>query len=304
MALQAVSTEDAPEGGNYRGFGLAKVDRSFRTWAARLPSDIDRLAVLARWDTCLTAAPWNGPPTWLHSDLRGDNLIARDGRLVAVIDWEGCTVGDPCSDYLAAWWLFDSDSRRTFRDAVAARPDDWLRAMGWALHMAVLAIPYYAESNPVFVAQARQALGEILGDKGVTLWTDPSIDVRPALPDDAEELHRLVGLLADHVGDRDVYSSTAETFRRYGFGPDRRFDALLAVDADRGVDIDVDGDGPSSRAVGACIYLPDFSTWLARPGVYILDLIVESEQRGRGCRFGLARRGGPAGAQTVGTPTT
>jgi aminoglycoside phosphotransferase (APT) family kinase protein len=101
---------------------------------------------------------------WFHSDLRGDNLIVHSGRLVAVIDWEGCTVADPSADYLAGWWLFDRDSRETFRSASNADRSDWLRAKGWALHMAVAAIPYYADSNPVFVAQARNALDEILSD--------------------------------------------------------------------------------------------------------------------------------------------
>lgn len=163
-AMRRVSTVGAPARGNYRAFGLPNVDRTFRAFADRLPDDIDRPAVIRVWESCLNAETWDGPPTWLHSDLRGDNLIARDGKLVAVIDWEGCTVGDPSADLLAAWWLFDGDSRETFRRAVReATTSDWERAKGWALHMAVLAIPYYADSNPDFVRQARRALADILG---------------------------------------------------------------------------------------------------------------------------------------------
>lgn len=162
VALRRVPTDGAPEGGNYRAFGLAKADGDLRYWVDRLPDDIDRDAVLAVWEACLSAGEWIGPPTWLHSDLKGDNLIAHGGELIAVIDWEGCTVGDPSADYLAAWWLFDRDSRETFRTASQAQTSDWLRGMGWALHMAVVAIPYYAHTNPVFVAQARAALGQII----------------------------------------------------------------------------------------------------------------------------------------------
>lgn len=93
------------------------------------------------WESCLSAGEWAGPPRWFHSDLRGDNLIAHEGKLVGVIDWEGCTVGDPSTDYLAAWWLFDGDSRETFRSTCNAERSDWQRAKGWALHMAVVAIP-------------------------------------------------------------------------------------------------------------------------------------------------------------------
>ena len=165
VALRKVPTEGAPKDGNYRAFGLAKADRDLRRWVEQLPIDIDRGAVLAVWESCLLAGEWNGPPTWLHSDLRGDNLIARNGRLVGVIDWEGCTVGDPSADYLPAWWLFNQDSREDFRSTSSARYPDWLRAKGWALHMAVVAIPYYTDTNPMLTSQARTALNEILNDE-------------------------------------------------------------------------------------------------------------------------------------------
>lgn len=164
VALRGVSTLGAPEGGSYRGFGLAKADRSFRRWTARLPADVDRGAVLRSWEACLEAGEWTGPPTWFHSDLHSANLLARNGALVAVIDWEGVTVGDPSSDYVAAWWLFDAKSRETFRRAVQAHDADWRRGMGWALHMAVAAIPYYTDTNPAFAAQARRALNEVMVD--------------------------------------------------------------------------------------------------------------------------------------------
>ncbi|MFW2382445.1 MAG: aminoglycoside phosphotransferase family protein [Acidimicrobiales bacterium] len=164
-SLRQIATDGAPEGGNYRAFGLAKVDAGMRHWASRLPDDIDRTPVLRVWEQCLAVGEWAGTPRWLHSDLRGDNLIAADGELVGVIDWEGCTVGDPSADHLSAWWLFDRDSRDTFRSASNASPADWIRAKGWALFMAVAAIPYYAESNPTFAAQARTALAEIMTDE-------------------------------------------------------------------------------------------------------------------------------------------
>lgn len=164
IALREVSTNGAPIDGNYRAFGLANVDADFRNWAERLPADIDRSGVHGVWETCLAAGEWDREPSWLHTDLRGDNLIADGGEIVAVIDWDGCTVGDPSADHLAAWWLFDADSRESFRVASQADKDTWYRAMGWALLMSVAAIPYYADTNPAFVRQARRALNEVLDD--------------------------------------------------------------------------------------------------------------------------------------------
>lgn len=165
VSLRNVPTDGAPKGGSYRGFGLQKVDVDMRRWVEQLPEDIDRNTVIRVWESCLAADDWTGPPTWFHSDLRGDNLIARNGSLVGVIDWEGCTVGDPSADYLAAWWLFDGDSREVFRRTSRAEPSGWQRAMGWALLMSVAAIPYYAKTNPLFVDQARRALSEVLSDR-------------------------------------------------------------------------------------------------------------------------------------------
>jgi aminoglycoside phosphotransferase (APT) family kinase protein len=47
------------------------------------------------WDEAVAAPPWNGPPTWHHGDLLPGNLIIREGKLVAVIDFGGLGVGDP-----------------------------------------------------------------------------------------------------------------------------------------------------------------------------------------------------------------
>ena len=108
---------------------------------------------------------------------------------------------------------------------------------------------------------------------------DAPFTVRPGRIDDAAELWRLVGLLADHVDDRHRYHSTPESFAHYGFGARPLFETLLAFEGPSVEPIDDDG---SHEAIGACVYLPDFSTWQARPGVYILDLVVEPDHRGRG----------------------
>ncbi len=46
----------------------------------------------------------SGPPGLLHGDYRFDNVVlGDDGRVVAVLDWEWCTRGDPAAD--ACWSL-------------------------------------------------------------------------------------------------------------------------------------------------------------------------------------------------------
>jgi len=160
LALRGVSTDDAPDG-NSRGRGLASKDSAFRRYLTLFPNNRDRTEILHIWEACLAALEWDGPPTWYHGDLHSGNLLARDGDVVAVIDFEGCGVGDPSSDLIAAWWMFDADSRPIFRDTIQPDEAQWIRGMGWALYMTVAAIPYYTDSNPEFAAMARRALDQI-----------------------------------------------------------------------------------------------------------------------------------------------
>lgn len=101
---------------------------------------------------------------WIHADLMRPNVLVRDGRICAVIDFGAVGVGDPAADLIAAWEVFGRAGRETFRAALD--PDDgmWSRARGFALHQAAMIIPYYAETNPGIVALAKLTIEEILAD--------------------------------------------------------------------------------------------------------------------------------------------
>jgi aminoglycoside phosphotransferase (APT) family kinase protein len=46
------------------------------------------------------------------------NLLVRDGRLRAVIDFGGAGVGNPAAEVIAGWSVFDRRGRTGFRDAL------------------------------------------------------------------------------------------------------------------------------------------------------------------------------------------
>ncbi len=53
------------------------------------------------------AVPEQGPATIVHGDYRLDNcMVDREGRVIAVLDWEICTLGDPLADLglLLVYW--------------------------------------------------------------------------------------------------------------------------------------------------------------------------------------------------------
>ncbi|HEY6746239.1 MAG TPA: aminoglycoside phosphotransferase family protein [Mycobacteriales bacterium] len=91
----------------------------------------------AIWAEAL-AATWTGPPEWFHGDVAEGNLLLRDGRLAAVIDFGTCGVGDPASDLRIAWTLFAGESRAAFADAVDQDERAWTRAAGWTLWKALI----------------------------------------------------------------------------------------------------------------------------------------------------------------------
>ena len=141
-ALHAVDTTDAPAAGAHnfhRGGDLAVYRGEADAVLATLPD-----GELAAWagsvlDRAL-ASRWDRPPVWVHGDVAVGNLLVRDGRLAAVIDFGGCAVGDPASDLVLAWTSLDHRAAEAFRDAVRMDPETWDRAAGWALWKALITL--------------------------------------------------------------------------------------------------------------------------------------------------------------------
>jgi aminoglycoside phosphotransferase (APT) family kinase protein len=91
------------------------------------------------------------------------NLLLRDGRLAAVLDCEDLAVGDPAVDLMPAWNLLPAALRPSFRTAVGADDAEWRRARGWSLVQAIMALPYYVDTNPHMASTARRTLAALAG---------------------------------------------------------------------------------------------------------------------------------------------
>jgi aminoglycoside phosphotransferase (APT) family kinase protein len=99
---------------------------------------------------------------WYHGDLLAENLLVADGRLAAVLDFGGLSVGDPTVDLVAAWEVLDADSRAVFRRAVDVDDATWLTVAGWALLLAVMTFPYYGDTMPARCASRRAMAANVL----------------------------------------------------------------------------------------------------------------------------------------------
>ena len=165
-ALQRIDTSGGPlvVDQRLRGVPLAMRDGFTRRSIASLSDGIDTEAATALWDASLGVSEWNRAPVWFHGDVLSGNLLFARGDLCAVIDFAGLGVGDPACDLMIAWGLFSGDSRQAFRDALGVDAAAWARGRGHALSQAVQFIPYYLDTNPVGVANARRLLAEVIAD--------------------------------------------------------------------------------------------------------------------------------------------
>ncbi|MFC9843596.1 aminoglycoside phosphotransferase family protein [Streptomyces sp. NPDC060223] len=169
-ALHQVDLPGGPPA--YRGGPLASVDASTRSALADLDGMIDTSAAAAAWEAALAAPLWTGPPVWLHSDLMPMNLLTREGRLSAVLDFGTLGIGDPACDLIPAWNLLPAEARPAFWHATGADHATWARGRGWALSMALNQLPYYRTTNPVMAANAEHVIREVLADPEAVSWED------------------------------------------------------------------------------------------------------------------------------------
>lgn len=141
-ALRGIDAAGGPGPGRhnfYRGGSPSVYDTRTREAIDELGDQVDRGALTEVWEAALESE-WDHDPVWLHGDLVDTNMLVRDGRLSAVIDFGCCGVGDPACDLTIAWLLFHDRSREVFREHVGLDAATWARGRGWTLWKRVVAL--------------------------------------------------------------------------------------------------------------------------------------------------------------------
>ncbi|MEV4639557.1 aminoglycoside phosphotransferase family protein [Actinoplanes sp. NPDC049548] len=139
-ALRSVDPAGGPRPGThnwFRGGGLRTFDRLVQDVLTEPAGRIDTDLARKVWQRALDA-PWDGVRTWFHGDVAEGNLLVRDGKLAAVIDFGTCGVGDPACDLAIAWTLLTADGRQAFRERLSVDEASWARGRGWALWKALV----------------------------------------------------------------------------------------------------------------------------------------------------------------------
>ncbi len=168
VSLRGVDAADGPRPGVhnwYRGGTLLTYDAITRRSLAALTDRVDVDAASEIWSAAL-AAPWDGEDTWFHGDLAESNVLLRNGRLAAVIDFGTCGVGDPSCDLAVVWTLLDDPGRQAFRDRLAVDDASWARGRGWALWKTLAGLAAAGSDDGPEAARLRHVLTELGGKAG------------------------------------------------------------------------------------------------------------------------------------------
>ena len=162
--LLAFRRVELPGPASGRGVPLSQRDEPVRAALAELDGEIDVAEATSAWETALRAPQWPGAPMWLHGDLLPGNLLLRDGRLIGVLDFGTAGMGDPACDLIAGWGVLPVQPRDVFRAELEVDDETWARGRGWALSIALIALPYYKATNPDLAGTARHLITEVLAD--------------------------------------------------------------------------------------------------------------------------------------------
>ncbi len=98
--------------------------------------------------------------------------------------------------------------------------------------------------------------------------TSDDFTIRPATIADIRIILELIRALATYERAPDEVTATEERLAEVLFGKKPAAEVLLAFE--------------NTRAVGFAVFFHNFSTWLGRPGLYLEDLFVRPEDRGKG----------------------
>jgi GNAT superfamily N-acetyltransferase len=100
--------------------------------------------------------------------------------------------------------------------------------------------------------------------------------IRPAVPADVPQILAFIHDLAQYEREPNAVRATQADLLRDGFGPNKRFDCLIAQ--------------WSGKPVGFALYFHNYSTWRGHAGIHIEDLFVSLDHRGKGIGKALLTR--------------
>ena len=109
--------------GKHDGYIERQLKRWYGQWNQQKTRELPAVDIVH--DALLQRIPAQGPATIVHGDYRLDNcMVGDDGRVLAVLDWEICTLGDPMADLglLQVYWTGPGDPASAWNGSACSAP--------------------------------------------------------------------------------------------------------------------------------------------------------------------------------------
>jgi aminoglycoside phosphotransferase (APT) family kinase protein len=163
-SFEAIDAKNGPQPSEenfYRGGDLSKYTEQTHQAINMLDNKIDTQKAYDIWDVAINN-PCEQKPVWVHGDMSMGNILVKDGKLTAIIDFGQMCVGDPACDLVPYWTLFDSKQAELFKQTVNLDTKTWQRARGWALWKFLIVEAGLTSWNKFEGANSKKILEKIL----------------------------------------------------------------------------------------------------------------------------------------------
>lgn len=162
--LQAIKDVEGPSPGQHnwwRGDHTSVYDKDAREQITKLAGIIDSDKAMDLWIRALNTK-WKKDPVWMHGDFAIGNILMKNGKLSAIIDFGGMGMGDPACDLVIAWVFLSGKSRDIFINEMNLDEDTWERAKAWALWKATFVLCELDNKNSDEAIEQRRIIEEAL----------------------------------------------------------------------------------------------------------------------------------------------
>lgn len=140
--LHKIDVKDAPKAGVHnfcRGLHIEVYKEDAKENIQKLKNVIDGDKALLILEEAMNSR-WEKELVWIHGDLAIGNILLKDKKINAVIDFGGMAAGDPACDLVLYWNLFTEKSAKIFKAELNLDQNTWKRAKAWALWKACFEI--------------------------------------------------------------------------------------------------------------------------------------------------------------------
>lgn len=147
----------------WRGDHQAVYDDDSKKQIVALCGVIDTVKAMSLWNRALETK-WHQHPVWIHGDLAVGNILLKENKLYAVIDFGGLACGDPACDLVIAWTFFKGKARDIFIKAMNMDEKTWLRARAWALWKATFILCAVEDNNTLEACVQKTIIRDVLSE--------------------------------------------------------------------------------------------------------------------------------------------